>query len=86
VAVAGRWLTSVFEPAVAAIPRELRGKRAAAELFHELLEYRWRLSEALGSDVDLSAAVESYVDEVLRNVPDERTAIVTGARDGGPEF
>jgi hypothetical protein len=40
----------------------------------------------LGSDVDLSAAVESYVDEVLRNVPDERTAIVTDARDGGPEF
>jgi tRNA A-37 threonylcarbamoyl transferase component Bud32 len=84
VAVAGGWLTSVFEPAVAAIPSELRGKRAAAELFHELLDYRWRLSEAHGSDVDLSAAVESYVEEVLRNVPDERTAIVTEARDGGP--
>jgi tRNA A-37 threonylcarbamoyl transferase component Bud32 len=81
VAVAGRWLNSEFEPAVAAIPAELHGKRAAAELYHELLDHRWRLSEASGSDVALDVAVASYVDEVLRKLPDERTAIVTDARD-----
>jgi len=78
------------ERAAAVQERELDEKAAAhydaAELFHELLDYRWRLSEALGSDVDLSDAVDSYVEEVLRNVPDERTAIVTEARDGGPEL
>ena len=39
-AAAGRWLSEVFEPAIAAVPAELRGRRAAAELFHELLEHR----------------------------------------------
>jgi hypothetical protein len=82
VAVAGQWLTRVFEPAVAAIPSELRGKRAPAELFHELLEHRWRRSEASGHDVELTAAVSSYVTDVLRNLPDERTAIVADARAG----
>ena len=47
-AAAGRWLREVFEPTVAAVPPELRGRRAAAELFHELLEHRWFLSEQAG--------------------------------------
>ena len=41
-----RWLSEVFEPAVAAIPLELWGKRDAAEVFHEALEHRWFLSQA----------------------------------------
>ena len=44
----GLWLSEVFEPAIAAIPPELRGRRAAAEIFHELLEHRWFLSERAG--------------------------------------
>ena len=50
-ALAGRWLTEVFEPAIAAIPAELWGKREAAELYHELLEHRWYLSEQEGREV-----------------------------------
>jgi hypothetical protein len=53
-AAVGRWLAEVFEPAVAAVPAELRGKRAAAELFHELLEHRWYLSEQAGRDIGLT--------------------------------
>ncbi len=71
-AAAGRWLAEVFEPAIAAIPAELRGRRAAAELFHELLEHRWFLSERAGKDVGLDATIPSYVDTVLRPAPDER--------------
>ena len=52
-ALAGRWLTEVFEPTIAAIPQELWGKREAAELYHELLEHRWYLSERAGRDVGL---------------------------------
>ncbi|HYA09712.1 MAG TPA: DUF4032 domain-containing protein [Gaiellaceae bacterium] len=71
-AAAGRWLSEVFEPAMAAVPPELCGKRAAAELFHELLEHRWFLSECAGQDVGMTTAVESYVEEILRPAPDER--------------
>jgi hypothetical protein len=74
-AAAGRWLSEVFEPAVAAIPAELHGKRAAAELFHELLDHRRVLSEEEGAEVPMASAIASYVD-VLRAAPDERTALV----------
>jgi hypothetical protein len=73
-ASAARWLNDVFEPAIAAVPPALSGKRAAAELFHELLEHRWFLCERAGYDVGLEAAVASYVDRVLRGAPDERVA------------
>jgi len=71
-AAAGRWLSEVFEPTIAAIPGELQGKRAAAELFHELLEHRWFLSEQAGKDVGLDRTIPSYLEKVLRSAPDEK--------------
>jgi hypothetical protein len=73
--VAYRWLSEVFEAALAAVPDELRPKLEPAEMFHEILEHRWYLSEAAGKDVGLEAAVRSYVDQVLRPAPDERTVL-----------
>ena len=73
--VAARWLAEVFEPAVAAVPAELHGKREAAEVFHELLEHRWYLSQEAGRDVGLEAAAASYVNRVLRHEPDERRVL-----------
>jgi hypothetical protein len=75
-ALAGRWLSEVFEPAVAAVPSDLRGKRAAAELFHELLDHRWYMSERAGAPVPMDAAITDYVETVLRKKPDERTAFL----------
>ena len=71
-AAAGRWLSEVFEPSIAAIPPELRGRRAAAEIFHELLEHRWFLSERAGKDVGLVETIPSYIEKVLRPAPDEK--------------
>jgi hypothetical protein len=71
--VAHDWLTQVFEPTVRAIPRELRGKLEPAEIFHEVLEHRWFISEQQRRDVPLQEAVRSYVDAVLRHRPDERS-------------
>jgi len=71
-AAAGRWLSEVFEPSIAAIPPELRGRRAAAEIFHELLEHRWFLSERAGKDVGLAETIPSYIEKVLRPAPDEK--------------
>jgi hypothetical protein len=80
--VAYRWLTESFEPSIAAVPVELRGKREAAELFHEILEHRWFLSEAARRDVGMPAAVASYIDTVLRHRPDERAVLAPDSGDG----
>jgi hypothetical protein len=73
-----RWRAEVFEPAVAAVPRELWNKLPAAEVFHEILQHRWFLSERRGKDVGMAEAVRSYVEDVLRHVPDERTLLERG--------
>jgi len=75
-AAAGRWLSEIFEPTVASIPRELRRKRAAAEVFHELLDHRWQLSERAGHEITMSDAVASYLEHILSGAPDERTALL----------
>jgi len=75
-AVAGRWLTDVFEPTVVrAIPTDLHGRRAAAQVFHELLDHRWYLSEQAGRDIGMDEAVQSYIDTVLRPAPEERVIV-----------
>ena len=73
---AHRWLNEVFSPVVLAVPRELRGKLDRAQVFHEVLEHRWFLSEQAGRDVGLKAAVRSYVDGVLRHKPDEKAVLI----------
>ena len=49
-----------------------------AELFHEISEHRWLLSEAQGRDVGRAAAVASYVGTVLRDMPDTRVDLSSG--------
>jgi hypothetical protein len=63
---AARWIAEVYEPIVARIPDELRGRLEPAELFHELLEHRYYLSEAAGYEVDNETSLKSYLDSVLR--------------------
>ena len=46
--VAHEWLTRVFEPVVKAIPFDLRAKLEPAEVFHQVLEHRWYMSQARG--------------------------------------
>jgi hypothetical protein len=70
-----RWLNEVFGPATEAIPAALRGKREPAELFHEVLDHRWYLSERAGADVGTDRAVASYVADVLPGAADERTVL-----------
>jgi hypothetical protein len=70
--VAARWIAEAFEPVVSRIPPELAGRREPAELFHELLEHRYYLSEAAGEEVDNETAVRSYTETVLRFRPPER--------------
>ncbi|MEM9607743.1 MAG: DUF4032 domain-containing protein [Actinomycetota bacterium] len=73
--IAYRWLTERWEPTMAAIPAELAGRLEPAEVYHQVLEHNWFLSEQAGADVGLDIAVTSYVEGVLRHQPDERTLI-----------
>jgi hypothetical protein len=73
--VAHEWSARVFEPVIRAIPRELRGKLEPAEIFHQLLDHRWYLSQNEHRDVPLAEAVSSYVDTVLRHRRDEVTVV-----------
>ena len=61
-----RWLHEVFYPTLATVPTSLRGDLDDAEIYHEILEHRWYLSEAASSDIGLTTAVQSYIDDVLR--------------------
>jgi hypothetical protein len=58
--VAHRWLTEIFEPIVAMAPPSRRSSREAAELFHEILEHRWYLSEQRGKEQDLFETAKDY--------------------------
>jgi hypothetical protein len=63
--LAHRWVRDVFRPTVRAVPLELRGDTDTAQIYHEVLEHRWYLSEQAGHDIGLHAAVKDYVAHVL---------------------
>ncbi|PZU37892.1 MAG: DUF4032 domain-containing protein [Microbacterium sp.] len=71
--VAHEWLTRVFEPVVKAIPYDLRAKLEPAEVYHQVLEHRWYLSQERGTSVPLAESLTSYVNDVLRHRRDEAT-------------
>lgn len=71
VLVASRWLTDVFEPLMAMVPPEARGKLEPAEIFHEVLVHRWYLSERAGHEVELFETARDYIDTVLSKKPEE---------------
>lgn len=74
-AMAHEWLLRVFEPVVRAIPADLRGKLEPAEVFHQLLEHRWYMSQNEDRDIPLAEALTSYINDVLRHRRDEATVI-----------
>lgn len=77
-AAARRWLTEKFYGTLDLVPAELRHKLPDAELFYEISEHRWFRSEADGRDVGRAAAIASYVDSVLRLLPDTRVELSQG--------
>ncbi|MDO8362980.1 MAG: DUF4032 domain-containing protein [Actinomycetota bacterium] len=69
---AARWLDERFEHAIAAIPPALAAKLEPAELYHQVLEHRWYISERAGTDVGIDETVASYVRDVLAHAPEEQ--------------
>jgi hypothetical protein len=86
--VAQDWLQNVFQPTIRAVPRELRRKLEPAQLYHEILDHRWFISEQAKRDVPMPETVASYVENVLRYRPDEKAilGLAPGEEpDEGPE-
>ncbi|MFI2365647.1 DUF4032 domain-containing protein [Promicromonospora sp. NPDC019610] len=69
--VAHAWVRQVFRPTIDAVPREMRRKLEPAQLFHEILDHRWFISQQAQRDIPLPEAATSYVENVLRHRPDE---------------
>ena len=74
---ARRWLDEKFYDVLSQVPAGARAKLPDAELYHEILEHRWFLSESHGIDVGRSAAVDSYVQNVLNYLPDAKVTVLT---------
>jgi hypothetical protein len=53
----------------------MAAKLEPAELFHEVLEHRWYLSERAGNDVPIEDAIQDYVKTVLPGKPDEKSVL-----------
>ena len=70
IVAASRWLTEVYDPVIDAIPDDLRDRLAPAEVFHEIMEHRWYMSEQAGRDVGTTAAARSYFKRVLPKAPE----------------
>jgi len=63
--MAKKWMYEVFEPVINRVPEHMRGRVERAQMFHEILENRWYLSEKAGYDVGLEAATDDYCAEIL---------------------
>jgi hypothetical protein len=72
---AHRWLTEVFEPVVRAVPAGMRRKLEPQEIFTQIIQHKWLLSEKAGRDVGMAPAVQSYLTDVLAKKPDEQAVL-----------
>ena len=63
--MAKKWFLEVFEATINRVPEQMRGRVEHAQMFHEILENRWYLSERKGADVGLEFAADNYVTEIL---------------------
>ncbi len=85
--VAHQWLNVCFEPVVTAVPSDLAGKREPAQIFHEVLDYRWYASQREDREVPLVEATSGYIKDVLTTLPDEeRTSHAEVMMEGNREL
>jgi hypothetical protein len=80
-----RWLDLRFEPIMESIPSELFNRLEPAEIFHQLLEHSWFMSEQAGREIPLDDALEDYL-ALLAKAPDERVHLDDRATAEGADF
>jgi hypothetical protein len=80
--LAHEWLSHSFEPVILAIPKDMMGKLEPAEVYHQVLEHRWYMSENAGRDIPMAEAVQDYMHNVLSNRRDEAALIMPATTEG----
>lgn len=74
---AHRWRAEIYDKIMAMVPPGLGDRLAPAEVFHEILEHRWFLSEQAGTDVGTTRAAHSYIAKILPATPSTLTVLPT---------
>lgn len=69
------WMAEEYEPTIAAMPKELVGKREPAQIFHEILDHRWYMAQECQGFVPIEKAAQSYYEKVLPVHRDEAVLI-----------
>jgi len=72
---AHRWRAEVYDRVLAMVPADLVDRLAPAEVFHEILEHRWFLSEQAGTDVGTAAAAQAYIAGILPQITSTLTVL-----------
>jgi len=72
VSAARRWRSEIYDAITASVPPELRGRLEPAEVFHQILEHRWLLSERAGREIGIFETTRDYLDHVLARLPEEK--------------
>lgn len=70
--VAHRWLTEILEPIMLMAPDDRRSPVEFAEIFHEILEHRWYLSEQAGHEIGIFETARNYFASQLPEAPGAR--------------
>ncbi len=60
------WREDVYDRIAAMVPSDLAGRLEMPEIFHEILEHRWLLSERAGAEQDIFQVTDDYIDTILR--------------------
>ncbi|MDO4761750.1 MAG: DUF4032 domain-containing protein [Corynebacterium sp.] len=76
------WYTNEYLPTINAIPDELKHKLEPAQIFHEILDHRYYLSQEHHTHIPLTQAAQSYYAKVLPTHRDEAILITTEQDDG----
>jgi hypothetical protein len=80
---AHQWLSQIYEPIVQLVPADIRADLEPAEIFHEILEHRWYLSEWEGYEVGIFETARDYIRKVLGVEPVENPDLPLRAPEPG---
>lgn len=72
VAAARRWRSEIYDAIVEMVPPELSGRLEPAEVFHQILEHRWLISERAGREIDIFDTAQDYFSSILGRLPEEK--------------
>ena len=75
IVAAHRWRAEVYDRVMAMVPDGLDDRLAPAEIFHEILEHRWFLSEQAGKDVGTTTAAQAYITKILPRISSTLTIL-----------